>query len=173
MARVLVVDDDHTVREVVVSYLRAGGHDVDEAVDGEQALRSMRDPGTAYDNPVLGKDPQPAHYADRFTGSGDNGGVHINSGIPNRAFYLAATKLGGRAWETAGRIWYDTLTSGRVTPTMDFSAFAVATEAAAAVVAIPYFLLPLLASTRGGWLWAVIGIVVLVGIIHLARRERI
>ncbi len=43
MARVLVVDDDHTVREVVVSYLRAGGHDVDEAVDGEQALRSMRD----------------------------------------------------------------------------------------------------------------------------------
>ena len=38
MARVLVVDDDHTVREVVVSYLRAGGHDVDEAVDGETAL---------------------------------------------------------------------------------------------------------------------------------------
>ena len=43
MARVLVVDDDHTVREVVVSYLRAGRHDVDEAVDGEQALAAMRD----------------------------------------------------------------------------------------------------------------------------------
>jgi DNA-binding response OmpR family regulator len=43
MARVLVVDDDHTVREVVVSYLRAARHDVDEAVDGERALAVMRD----------------------------------------------------------------------------------------------------------------------------------
>ena len=43
MARVLVVDDDHTVREVVVSYLRAARHEVDEAVDGEQALAAMRD----------------------------------------------------------------------------------------------------------------------------------
>ena len=52
--------------------------------------------------------------------------------------------------------------------------FALAALAAAcAVVAIPFFLLPLLASTRGGWLWAVIGIVILAGIIHLARRERI
>lgn len=42
MARVLVVDDDHTVREVVVSYLRAARHDVDEAVDGERALAAMR-----------------------------------------------------------------------------------------------------------------------------------
>ena len=41
MVRVLVVDDDHTVREVVVSYLRAAGHAVDEAVDGEQALATM------------------------------------------------------------------------------------------------------------------------------------
>ncbi|MBZ5740392.1 response regulator transcription factor [Nocardioides mangrovi] len=43
MAKVLVVDDDHTVREVVVSYLRAHEHDVVEAADGEAALRSMRD----------------------------------------------------------------------------------------------------------------------------------
>ena len=43
MARVLVVDDDRTVREVVVSYLRAHDHDVVEAVDGESALRTMRD----------------------------------------------------------------------------------------------------------------------------------
>ena len=43
MARILVVDDDHTVREVVVSYLRAAGHDVAEAVDGEKALVSMRE----------------------------------------------------------------------------------------------------------------------------------
>jgi DNA-binding response OmpR family regulator len=43
MARVLVVDDDHTVREVVVSYLRAHDHDVLEAADGESALATMRD----------------------------------------------------------------------------------------------------------------------------------
>jgi DNA-binding response OmpR family regulator len=41
MASVLVVDDDETVREVVVSYLRAGGYDVVEAEDGERAMRSM------------------------------------------------------------------------------------------------------------------------------------
>ena len=43
MARVLVVDDDHTVREVVVSYLRADEHDVVEAADGETALRLDRE----------------------------------------------------------------------------------------------------------------------------------
>ncbi len=72
-------------------------------------IRSMKEPGTAYDDPVLGKDPQPAHYKDIYTGVKDNGGVHINSGIPNRAFYLAATAIGGYAWEKAGKIWYVTL----------------------------------------------------------------
>ncbi|WP_395692075.1 response regulator transcription factor [Nocardioides sp.] len=43
MARVLVVDDDRTVREVVVSYLRAHDHDVVEAADGEAALRAMHE----------------------------------------------------------------------------------------------------------------------------------
>lgn len=43
MARVLVVDDDRTVREVVVSYLRAHEHEVVEAADGESALRAVRD----------------------------------------------------------------------------------------------------------------------------------
>ena len=43
MARILVVDDDHTVREVVVSYLRAGGHTVADVEDGEQALKVMRE----------------------------------------------------------------------------------------------------------------------------------
>ena len=41
MARVLVVDDDPTVREVVVSYLRAHRHEVQEAPDGESALRTV------------------------------------------------------------------------------------------------------------------------------------
>ena len=43
MALILVVDDDHTVREVVVSYLRAGGHTVTDVEDGEQALKAMRE----------------------------------------------------------------------------------------------------------------------------------
>jgi DNA-binding response OmpR family regulator len=46
MARVLVVDDDVTVREVVVTYLRAAGHDVDETADGESALALLRDTPT-------------------------------------------------------------------------------------------------------------------------------
>ena len=82
-------------------------------VHGE-ALRSMKAPGTAYDDSKLGgKDPQPAHMDDYKElpddEAGDNGGVHINSGIPNHAFYLLATELGGYAWEDAGHIWYDTL----------------------------------------------------------------
>ncbi len=59
------------------------------------ALRSMKAPGTAYDDPVLGKDPQPAHMKDYVNTVSDNGGVHINSGIPNHAFYVVATELGG------------------------------------------------------------------------------
>lgn len=72
-----------------------------------EALRSMSHPGAAYDNPIMGKDPQPAAYADRFTGTADNGGVHINSGIPNRAFHLAAVELGDTLEAT--RIWYHAL----------------------------------------------------------------
>jgi len=71
-----------------------------------QALRSMKAPGTAYDDPTLGKDPQPADMKHFVKTSSDNGGVHINSGIPNHAFYLAATAIGGNAWEKAGKIWY-------------------------------------------------------------------
>ncbi len=70
------------------------------------ALRSMKEPGTAYDDPVLGKDPQPGHMRDYVQTSEDNGGVHINSGIHNHAFYLMAVAMGGFAWENAGRIWY-------------------------------------------------------------------
>lgn len=73
------------------------------------ALRSMKAPGTAYDDPVLGKDPQPADMAHYVQTGQDNGGVHINSGIPNRAFYLVATALGGYSWQKAGLIWYETL----------------------------------------------------------------
>jgi Zn-dependent metalloprotease len=72
-------------------------------------IRSMKAPGTAYDDPVLGKDPQPGHMKDYVNTIADNGGVHINSGIPNRAFYVTCVELGGYAWEKAGQIWYVTL----------------------------------------------------------------
>ena len=100
------------------------------AVQGS-ALRSMKAPGTAYDDDVLGKDPQPAHLRDYVLTVKDNGGVHINSGIPNHAFYRAATNIGGYAWERAGQIWYDALRDPRIRPTTRFRSFARATVRAA------------------------------------------
>jgi Zn-dependent metalloprotease len=96
-----------------------------------QALRSMKAPGTAYDDDVLGKDPQPDSMDSYVRTSADNGGVHINSGIPNRAFYLLAEQLGGNAWDTPGRIWYETLTEGSLPTGATFTVFARATAAAA------------------------------------------
>ncbi len=95
------------------------------------ALRSMLHPGTAYDDPRLGKDPQPDAMAGYVETSDDNGGVHYNSGIPNRAFALAATAIGGHAWEKAGWIWYDALTGPGIPPDCDFAGFARLTVAAA------------------------------------------
>lgn len=96
-----------------------------------RALRSMAEPGSAYDDPVLGKDPQPAHMDSYVDTSDDNGGVHINSGIPNRAFYLAATALEGPAWAVAGRVWYDALCDKRLRHDADFAQFAALTLEAA------------------------------------------
>jgi Zn-dependent metalloprotease len=98
-----------------------------EAVQG-RALRSLSAPGTAYDDDVLGRDPQPGHMRDFVSTPDDNGGVHINSGIPNRAFHLTASALGGYAWERAGRVWFTTLMSGRLSPTTGFTTFAAETE---------------------------------------------
>ena len=82
-------------------------------------IRSMKAPGTAYDDPVLGKDPQPGHMDDCVRTDEDNGGVHLNSGIPNRAFYELAIRLKGYAWEKAGHIWYKALTE-KLRPTSNF-----------------------------------------------------
>jgi Zn-dependent metalloprotease len=96
------------------------------------ALRSMKAPGSAYDDPVLGRDPQPAHMKDFVRTYDDNGGVHINSGIPNRAFYLAATALGGYAWDRAGRVWYDAVRDPQLRANAGFARFAKVTVACAA-----------------------------------------
>lgn len=73
------------------------------------ALRSMKAPGTAYSDDLLGQDPQPWHMDHFVSTSDDNGGVHINSGIPNHAFYLFCNYIGGKSWELPGRIWYRAL----------------------------------------------------------------
>lgn len=81
-------------------------------VGKKYVLRSLKAPGTAFVNhPVLGTDPQPATMNDfqQLPLWEDQGGVHINSGIPNHAFYLAAMEIGGYAWKQAGLIWYRTL----------------------------------------------------------------
>ena len=83
-------------------------------------IRSMKAPGTAYNDPVLGKDPQPAHMSNYKNVTYDNGGVHINSGIPNHAFYATAMEIGGYAWQKAGKIWYVALCE-RLTPTSSFA----------------------------------------------------
>ncbi len=94
------------------------GADVLVPAATRRGIRDMANPGTAFDDPHLGKDPQPDHLSRLYTGYLDRGGVHVNSGIPNRAFVLTATALGGNAWEVAGRIWYDVLM--RIPPTSQF-----------------------------------------------------
>ena len=90
------------------------------------ALRSMKAPGTAYNDPLIGKDPQPAHMKNFVQTTSDNGGVHINSGIPNKAFYEVAIALGGKAWDKAGKIWYRTLID-KVQPLTSFAECAAMT----------------------------------------------
>jgi Zn-dependent metalloprotease len=90
------------------------------------ALRSMKAPGTAFDNKLFGRDPQPAHM-DRYvdlpdTEEDDNGGVHINSGIPNKAFHLVSVGIGGNCWEAPGQIWYEAMKAS--TPDTQFQRFA-------------------------------------------------
>jgi Zn-dependent metalloprotease len=96
------------------------------------ALRSMKAPGTAYDDARLGgKDPQPATMAGYVDTDDDDGGVHINSGIPNRAFFLVATALGGSSWDRAGKIWYAALADPALKSTATFTQFATRTSAQA------------------------------------------
>lgn len=92
-------------------------------------LRSMRDPGSAYDDPIIGKDPQPGHMKNFRKTNDDNGGVHVNSGIPNRAFYLVCEQLNDQ-WRP-GQIWYAALCN-RLKSRSVFRDCAVLTAAVAA-----------------------------------------
>ncbi|WP_338540553.1 M4 family metallopeptidase [Paenibacillus tundrae] len=92
------------------------------------ALRSLSNP-TLYG--------QPDKYSDRYIGSQDNGGVHINSGIINKAYYLAAqggthngVTVTGIGRDKAVKIFYSTLVN-YLTPTSKFAAAKTATIQAA------------------------------------------
>lgn len=65
------------------------------------AIRSMKAPGTANDF-----DTQPDHMDNYYSGLADNQGVHINSGIPNKAFYLSCLEIG---LDNCASIWFETL----------------------------------------------------------------
>jgi Zn-dependent metalloprotease len=88
------------------------------------ALRSMKAPSTAYNDPLVGKDPQPDHMSRYVNTTNDQGGVHTNSGIPNKAFYLTAIGIGGISWDVAGNIWYRTLLDSRLSAVAQFQDFA-------------------------------------------------
>ena len=75
----------------------------------------MKEPGTA--NP---HDQQPADMGHYIPG----GDVHLNSGIPNRAFYVVATTMGGHSWDAAGPIWYLALCDPALQESANFAQFA-------------------------------------------------
>jgi len=89
------------------------------------ALRNMQDPhnGGSQGDPAW----QPGTMTEFVSTTGDNGGVHINSGIPNNAFYRVATAIGR---SRASAIWYKALTS-YLTSSSQFLDARIATESAA------------------------------------------
>jgi Zn-dependent metalloprotease len=97
------------------------------------ALRSFLNEKAYQDHPDIGTDRQPKHMKDKYTGGSDNGGVHINSGISNHAFYLAAKKIGGKVWESTYKIWYNAL--AEVPSNCTFKQFAFATVKAGILMA--------------------------------------
>jgi len=117
-----------------------------------RGLRSLSKPGYAYDDPLLGKDPQPSHMRHYVAPMRHSADVHINSGIPNHAFYLLAVHLGGYAWDVPGRIWYHALCSG-LSLRCDFGTFARATLRAARAYGRKAVNAASMHGSRLGYLW--------------------
>ena len=74
------------------------------------ALRNMQDPHNGAATNDFGRGWQPKFYGERFTGTSNNGGVHINSGIINYAYYLFATNP-DVGLERAEKVFYRALSS--------------------------------------------------------------
>ncbi len=107
---------------------------------GGDALRYMDNPHAAS-NYGFTADDDPDHYSERYTGTEDSGGVHINSGIANKAFYLLAVggshhrggSMTGIGADAAAKIWYRALTS-YMTSSTNFRGARTATLNAAAAL---------------------------------------
>jgi Zn-dependent metalloprotease len=91
-----------------------------------EALRNMAEPGTAYDNPIMGRDPQPRDMAGYF----EPADPHLMSGIPNRWFYLICKGIG---MDAGALIMYQTLQN--LWPTAVFHDAAVVATAQARILA--------------------------------------
>jgi OOP family OmpA-OmpF porin len=99
---------DWTLAPGAVAWLK--GEDVATSAD-RRPLRSLKAPGTAYDDPVLGKDFQVSRYEDLYEDRSQvqrDPAIHVNSGIPNKAFYETAIRIGS---PKAGQIWAEALKS--------------------------------------------------------------
>lgn len=90
---------------------------------GYTCLRDMKDPAAKH---CLA--PQPTKYSQYQTGMDP----HYSSGIPNLAFYTACNGIGGKSWEKAGQIWYQSLTGFGPSPNMTMKEFADRTRTVAA-----------------------------------------
>jgi Zn-dependent metalloprotease len=91
-----------------------------------EALRNMAEPGTAYDDPILGRDPQPRD----MTGYFQPADPHIMSGITNRWYYLICKEIG---MDAGTLIMYQTLQN--LWPTAVFNDAAVVAAAQARILA--------------------------------------
>lgn len=67
-----------------------------------KAIRSMKSPA----DPSVVIFAQPENMSNLYKGTSDNGGVHINSGIPNKAFYLVSMDIGT---QEAALLWFGAL----------------------------------------------------------------
>ena len=116
------------------------GEDAYTPATSGDALRYMDTPHSAGNYGYTTND-DPDHYTERYTGTGDNGGVHINSGIPNHVFYLVVKGgthahipgpfVTGIGPDKAAKIWYRALTT-YMTSSTNFAGARTATLNAAA-----------------------------------------
>lgn len=104
---------DHFTKQTSVTDGRwsIGGELLGSALAGLRGIRTFEAEPAFKDHPIIGTDPQPKHMRDFVTTNKDRGGVHINSGIPNHAFYLAAQAIGGNVWERSAKIWFEAFTN--------------------------------------------------------------
>jgi Zn-dependent metalloprotease len=92
---------------------------------GYTCLRDMANPAAKH---CLS--PQPTKFSQYHDGMDP----HDSSGIPNLAFCKAAKAIGGKSWETTGKVWYQALIGYPASPNMKMKAFADRTRAQAAAL---------------------------------------